>query len=229
MQELLTLKEIARQLGVPESNLRYYKNKIGDFLPSVGKGRRRRYLPESIDVFKRTVELVNEGMTLDRVYKHLSQEQPPELDSVSSTSRDEFAKQIAEKIAASLGHSTTAAGSTGEAHSTDTLNQQLGLIRDELASARASIEEKEIRNRELASRLEELIREKDRLESEADGLRAESTSKAAEISALKEQLAEKDKIVRMQRQQLLDARNQRLKVAEELGVIRAILEEMKRG
>ena len=50
--ELLTIKEIARQLDLPESNIRYYRDRFEDFLPYVGEGRKRRYKPEALDVFR---------------------------------------------------------------------------------------------------------------------------------------------------------------------------------
>jgi len=108
MEELLTLKEIAQQIGVPESNLRYYRNRIGDYLPSAGKGRRRRYYPEAAEIFRRTVELVQEGMSLDRVYRHLASEKPVELESAGAISQQELIDKVAEKIALKLSETETA-------------------------------------------------------------------------------------------------------------------------
>lgn len=52
MSKLLTLKEIAGVLGVPESSLRKYREFFEAFIPSVGKGRSRRYRTEAIEIFK---------------------------------------------------------------------------------------------------------------------------------------------------------------------------------
>jgi len=74
--ELLTIKEIARRLDVPESNIRYYRDRFDDFLPSVGEGRKRRYLPEALDVFRFIVERYKEDRSTDEVGQELMQHFP---------------------------------------------------------------------------------------------------------------------------------------------------------
>lgn len=49
---LLTIAELARNLGLPESTTRYYCNRFAAHLPSVGEGRRRRYKPEAFEKLK---------------------------------------------------------------------------------------------------------------------------------------------------------------------------------
>ena len=51
-QQLLTIAELARSLALPESTTRYYCNRFAAHLPSVGEGRRRRYLPEALETLK---------------------------------------------------------------------------------------------------------------------------------------------------------------------------------
>jgi DNA repair exonuclease SbcCD ATPase subunit len=48
----MTLKDIAKQLDVPESSLRKYRELFNDFIPGVGTGRSRRYRAEAVDVLK---------------------------------------------------------------------------------------------------------------------------------------------------------------------------------
>ncbi len=48
-QEFLTIKEIARRLDLPESNIRYYRDRFDRLLPSAGQGRKKRYKPEKPD------------------------------------------------------------------------------------------------------------------------------------------------------------------------------------
>lgn len=104
MDELLTLKEIAAQLGVPESNLRYYRNRIGDFLPSIGKGRRRRYYQEAADIFKKTIDHINDGITLDRIYAIFAENKPLALRSdIARPAQEELADLIVKKIRESFG------------------------------------------------------------------------------------------------------------------------------
>lgn len=103
MEDLLTLKDIAQSIGVPESNLRYYKNRIGDFLPSIGKGRRRRYFPETIEIFKQTIEYLHNGVTLDRVHSILSESRPLAVkDDGSPPTQEELAELIVAKLRESL-------------------------------------------------------------------------------------------------------------------------------
>ncbi len=39
----MTLKDIAKELGAPESTLRLYRDEFAEFIPATGEGRRRRY------------------------------------------------------------------------------------------------------------------------------------------------------------------------------------------
>lgn len=45
MSALHTLREIARTLGLPESTVRYYRDAFSSYVPTVGRGWRRRYPP----------------------------------------------------------------------------------------------------------------------------------------------------------------------------------------
>jgi len=53
-EPLFTLREIADQLSLPESTVRYYRDAFLDHIPSVGTGRRRRY-PEPALAVLRTI------------------------------------------------------------------------------------------------------------------------------------------------------------------------------
>ncbi len=59
---LYTIREIARELALPESTVRYYRDTFSAFLPSVGTGRRRRYPAEAIPLLR----LVAEGYAQNR-------------------------------------------------------------------------------------------------------------------------------------------------------------------
>src|SRR5579859_3651184 len=51
-EPLLTLKQLAEELHLPESTVRYYRDAFLDHIPSVGAGRRRRYPREAIAVLR---------------------------------------------------------------------------------------------------------------------------------------------------------------------------------
>jgi excisionase family DNA binding protein len=52
MERLLTLGEVADQLGVPEASLRYWRH-IGTGPPSIKVGRHVRYRPTDINAWLR--------------------------------------------------------------------------------------------------------------------------------------------------------------------------------
>ncbi len=56
MTTLSTIQEIAKQLQVPESNIRYYRDRFEEYIPSVGDGRLKRYKKEAVDVFRHIVQ-----------------------------------------------------------------------------------------------------------------------------------------------------------------------------
>lgn len=50
--QLFTLKQLAGQLGLPESTVRYYRDAFLAHIPSVGTGRRRRYPAQALAVLR---------------------------------------------------------------------------------------------------------------------------------------------------------------------------------
>jgi DNA-binding transcriptional MerR regulator len=50
--ELLTLQEIAKQLNMAPSTVRYYKNQYQEFMPGVKAGRFMKYEPEAVEIIK---------------------------------------------------------------------------------------------------------------------------------------------------------------------------------
>ncbi|MFN2268918.1 MAG: MerR family transcriptional regulator [Desulfonatronovibrio sp.] len=71
-QELLTIKEIARRLTLPESNVRYYRDKYEKYLPSVGSGRKKRFKPQAVDVFKTIVQGLEESLSSNEIESRLA-------------------------------------------------------------------------------------------------------------------------------------------------------------
>lgn len=53
---LLTLKQIADLLTLPESTVRYYRDAFPDRIPTVGTGRRRRYPRDAVAVLRSIAE-----------------------------------------------------------------------------------------------------------------------------------------------------------------------------
>jgi DNA-binding transcriptional MerR regulator len=60
-ETLLTLKQVAEELGLPQSTLRYYRNAYSDYVAAVGAGRRRRYPPQAVAVLRHIAQSYSAG------------------------------------------------------------------------------------------------------------------------------------------------------------------------
>lgn len=89
MSRLLTLKEIAKELEVPESSLRKYREIFSAFIPSVGSGRSRRYRPEAREVLRDIREMREEmHMPWDAISEQLGEKYP-----IDGSPQDDAEKQ----------------------------------------------------------------------------------------------------------------------------------------
>lgn len=77
MSRLLTLKEIAKDLDIPESSLRKYREIFSPFIPSVGTGRSRRYRTEAIQILN-DIRKMREDMHMpwDTISESLAEKYP---------------------------------------------------------------------------------------------------------------------------------------------------------
>lgn len=71
-QKYYTIAEISKILNIPESTLRFYRNKFEKFIPYVGEGRKKRYAEEAINIFKDIAELLRNNVTAEDVAEHLT-------------------------------------------------------------------------------------------------------------------------------------------------------------
>ena len=84
-KKVLSVAEIARELELPESTVHYWKNRFAQHLPSVGRGRQKRFKPEAIEVFGTISRLLKEGHTARDVMDQLSQSYPLQADAMPAT------------------------------------------------------------------------------------------------------------------------------------------------
>jgi len=70
-EPLFTLRELADQLELPESTVRYYRDAFLDHIPSVGTGRRRRYPPAALAVLRSIAEGYASGLPRTEVQRHI--------------------------------------------------------------------------------------------------------------------------------------------------------------
>lgn len=81
-KKVLSVAEIARELELPESTVHYWKNRFAQHLPSVGRGRQKRFKPEAVEVFATISRLLKEGHTARDVMDHLSRDYPLQADAL---------------------------------------------------------------------------------------------------------------------------------------------------
>jgi DNA-binding transcriptional MerR regulator len=65
--ELLTIAEIARRLNIPESTVRYYRDRFAAYIPDIGEGRSRRYKSETIEVIRFISDSMKAGIPVEDI------------------------------------------------------------------------------------------------------------------------------------------------------------------
>lgn len=82
MTAKLTIADIARETGVAESTLRFYRDKFSHYIPSVGEGRKRRYEPQAGVIFEEIASLSSQGVPIAEIEQYLSERYPHNPDEV---------------------------------------------------------------------------------------------------------------------------------------------------
>ena len=72
MDKLLTIKEIAQVLNIPESTARYYRDKWPEYIPTSGQGRNKRYEPAAVDILRLIAEGLRNGRSATEIENDLS-------------------------------------------------------------------------------------------------------------------------------------------------------------
>jgi DNA-binding transcriptional MerR regulator len=75
--QLYTIREIARELDLPESTVRYYRDAFSEHIATVGTGRRRRYPGEAIAVLRSIAGGYAKGQRRDEIEAELFGGPPP--------------------------------------------------------------------------------------------------------------------------------------------------------
>lgn len=104
--ELLTIPKIASLIGVPESNLRYYRSKFLKYIPEVADGKHRRYKPESVEIFKFIADSYKAGSSSDFIENELKRrfavtvevEEDPQQDDTKNQQMELFRQSLIEDI-----------------------------------------------------------------------------------------------------------------------------------
>jgi len=67
MADLLTIAALAKALSLPESTVRYYRDRFSAYVPSVGEGRSRRYRAEALEVLRFIAEALRKNTPAEDV------------------------------------------------------------------------------------------------------------------------------------------------------------------
>lgn len=203
MEKWLTIREIAGELGVPESNLRYYRDRVSEFLPSTGRGRKRRFSPEAVHIFREVIEMVREGVALDKIRLRLANEKQvvyprPEPQPAQALDVD----SVVEKMGAELGKFS-------------------------------STVDLERRNASLESQMNSTLEELKVLKRKRDGFIEENEEKnrllmtlRVERDHLAKKLKEKELIIEKQKEDLESARKHWDTISQEIQSIRSLIERL---
>ncbi|MEW5946457.1 MAG: MerR family transcriptional regulator [bacterium] len=221
MEKLFTLKEIAEEIGVPESNLRYYRTRIGDFLPSVGRGRKRRYHADAVDVFKRTVELVQGGVPLSKVYTILAGEKAIVChEDEPQRERENHFGLVLQKIAEKL---EVFEKLLLLERKNATLEAKLSAALEDVSFLRSAqrkfIEELEGKNQKII----ELQVSRDKLLRDFRDNEEGTLEMAGKIRKFNEEIEKKSRIIEHQREQLVGSRSDRERIAREINDVKKLL------
>jgi len=186
-KKVLSVAEIARELELPESTVHYWKNRFAQHLPSVGRGRQKRFRPEAVEVFATISRLLKEGHTARDVMDQLSQNYPLQADAITQASGEsgltlngnamepvmKMAAAIGMEIAKSVGEGIRSVLDPENVEAADVTEIKLGLEEAALriSTAMAETETLKTENRELKEKLSvmeaEMVRlRKDRREME---------------------------------------------------------------
>jgi transposase-like protein len=72
MADLLSIKDISQELGIPQSTLRYYRDLFIEYLPATGEGKKKRFYPEAVEVFQAIAKGMHQNKNSDDIVNDLN-------------------------------------------------------------------------------------------------------------------------------------------------------------
>ena len=69
--ELYNIVELAKLLKIPESTARYYRDRHPEYFHFTGKGRRKMYLPDTLEALRFICEQANNSRTAEQIEEAL--------------------------------------------------------------------------------------------------------------------------------------------------------------
>jgi len=171
-KKLLTLAEIAKQLDIPESTARFYRDRFPKYIPAVGEGRQKRYRPETVDVLRFIAEGFKRNVTAIELEEELSRV---------------FSRNIEDPKA-----TTMTAAAPQQQHTGQELTMMAEMFRHgmaEIAAAMQTIADQRSEITELKRQIAALPQPKSREQERADQIDAKLAERKIEAQLRKEALA----------------------------------------
>lgn len=71
-EDLYTIAEIAAELGLSESTVRYYRDKFPEYISAIGEGKKRRYRAAALEALRFIADSLRSGKTAEETQQALS-------------------------------------------------------------------------------------------------------------------------------------------------------------
>jgi DNA-binding transcriptional MerR regulator len=111
---LLTIAAIAKQLNIPESTIRFYRDRFSSFIPVVGTGRNKRYRPEAVEVLQYIAEAYKRNEPQWQIEESLGRmvainiEATDETAMIAAATQQQHSQDLTEQFKTVLGQMATA-------------------------------------------------------------------------------------------------------------------------
>lgn len=92
-ESYITIAEIAKRLDMPESTVRYYRDRFPAFIVTSGDGRSRRYHPMTAEVMRMIADGYGKGLNPQQIENILSREFPRVVEHDSQSQLPQAAPQ----------------------------------------------------------------------------------------------------------------------------------------
>lgn len=135
MSDNLTMAQIAQQLSLPESTVRYYRDKFSEWIPMVGEGRHRRYRPEAVEILRAIADVLRNHGTPDAVIAVLSHSYPRTIPATIPQQQTAAAQQQSDSGLVEAFQALRVA--------VELQTQQLAVVQEELRQLRTQLNTRE--------------------------------------------------------------------------------------
>ena len=83
--ELYTIAEMSKLLNIPESTARYYRDRHPEYFHYTGRGRKKRYLQETLEALRFICEQANNSRNAEEIERALQEQFTKQIDTTDIT------------------------------------------------------------------------------------------------------------------------------------------------